>query len=125
MKIKKYLFLYYFNAFLTFLLIGYSYYVIEPTREIIIPLYSIINYINIGLVLVFTFFFIKKKTMNINSLIMPISYLIFFIIVLIICFLFNDKVVSPYIHFGYYQLFILIAFILLNIYSILSIKFKN
>lgn len=116
MKTKKYLILYYI-CFLSTLLFS-----ILTTS--IFNISTLLLTINILISFIFTYLIIKYKKLQIKNLLFPISYIIFFIIILILCFLFNNKVLIEYIHFQYYQLFILINFLLLNIYSVLSIKTK-
>lgn len=87
----------------------------------LIPLNFILGVICLILVLIFTIKAKKKKLNNVNIL-FPISYLLFLIIVSIIAVLLNSKLVIPYIHYNYYISFILINYLLLNIYSVLSIS---
>ncbi len=77
--------------------------------------------INVVIVIIFTIMLIKKSLKNINIL-FPIIYIAFTIIVLVICVLFNNRLIIPYIQYSYYIKFILINYILLNIYSLLSIN---
>ncbi len=76
---------------------------------------------NIVLVITFTILLIKKKLGKVNIL-FPIIYILFTIIVLVICFLFNSRLVIANIQFSYYIKFILINYVLFNTYSILSIN---
>ena len=76
-------------------------------------------FINIITVILFTIFLVKKKLSNVNVL-FPILYILFTIIILAICILFNDRLVIPHIHYPYYIQFILVNYTLLNIYSVLS-----
>lgn len=77
--------------------------------------------INIILVIIFSLKLIKKRIDKVNIL-FPVSYLLFCIIVIIICFIMNTKLIIPYIQFSYYIGFILFNYILLNVYSILSLN---
>ena len=86
-----------------------------------IPLVLIV--INLILVLIFTIFLIKKKLDDVNIL-FPIIYITFTMIILLICTLFNSRLVIPFIQFSYYTKFILINYILFNLYSILLFKNK-
>lgn len=81
----------------------------------------IIIFVNAMLVTVFTILLIKRNLEKVNVL-FPIFYIVFAIIVLIICALFNNRLIIPYIHYSYYIQFILVNYTLLNIYSILSFK---
>lgn len=81
-------------------------------------------FINIIITIIFTIFLIKKQLNKVNIL-FPIIYILFTIIVAVICILFNDKLVIPYIHYTYYIQFILINYTLLNFYSLLSINKRD
>lgn len=87
----------------------------------LIPLNFILGVICLIFVLIFTIKAKKKKLNNVNIL-FPISYLLFLIIVSIIAVVLNNKLIIPYIHYHYYISFILINYLLLNIYSALSIS---
>lgn len=120
---KLYIPLYYLSLLLTLCIC------IIPTHHIeqyltLSKLSVLLIIINILLIIIFTVLLIKKGINKINIL-LPITYILFTIIVLIICILFNNKLVIPYIHYSYYIKFILINYILLNTYSLLSIKYKK
>lgn len=84
----------------------------------------ILEGINIILVILFTIKILQKqKVLNVNIM-FPIIYMAFTFIILLGCILFNHRLVIPNIHFTYYIVFILINYLLLNIYSILSFE-KN
>lgn len=132
MKTKLYLILYYLCFIITFLVIWYGAFnyvplfqlgnkihIIDSLLQYIMNHLFIVSVINIILIIIFTILLIKKKKINVNSLIFPISYLLFLIVIMIICFMFNNKIALEYMHFGYYQRFILIDYVLFNIYSIL------
>lgn len=80
--------------------------------------------LNIILVVIFSVMLHKKKLSNANIL-FPINYLVFSILVIFICFLMNDKLIHPYMQFGYYISFILFSYLLLNIYSLLCFTKKK
>ena len=84
---------------------------------------SILGIINLIFIIIFSIKVFKNKLKNTNIL-FPIIYLIFSIIVVIISFIMNSKLVISYIHFSYYVSFILFNYLLLNLYSILSIHKK-
>lgn len=84
----------------------------------------IIIFVNVILVSIFTLLLIKRNLGKVNIL-FPIIYILFSIIVSIICVLFNNRLVIPYVHYSYYIQFILVNYTLLNIYSILSFKEKK
>lgn len=73
---------------------------------------------------IFNFQLIKRKLNKINIL-FPISYILFLIITIIIMLIYNNILIEPYIHTEYYTFFILFAYLLLNIYSILSTEKKK
>ena len=131
---KKYLLLYYLSFIITLLFIGFATYknlglfamndisfssVLSEMIQIIILL------INIVLVIVFTVLILRNKKLEIDNIWLPIIYISFLVLVLIMCFLFNNKVMVSYLHFEYYALFINIGYLLLNCYSLLLIKYKK
>ena len=117
MKNKKYLILYYICFLITL-----SFHLLTTH---IFNISTLLLIINILITSIFTYLIIRKRKLNIKNLLFPITYLIFFIIVVGLCFLINTKTLVPYLHFQYYQIFIIINFTLLNVYSILSIKEKK
>ena len=80
--------------------------------------------INIILVIIFSLSLTNKKLNNVNNL-FPILYLTFLAIIMIETILYNPKLIIPYIHFDYFITFILFDYLLLNIYSFLSLKRIN
>ena len=125
--VKKYLMMYYFSFLITITLVIYTN-------------YKALNLLNVGkinisndfsnciflidfiMVIIFTVLIFKKKKISVNNTLLPVVYICFFIVVLILCFLFNSKVIIPYMHFGYYLIFINIGLLFLNIYSFALIK---
>jgi len=79
----------------------------------------ILGVINFLLILFFSIKSFKYKLKNINVM-FPLIHLIFSALVILLTFIMNDKLIIPYIHFDYYETFILINYLLLNIYSSLS-----
>lgn len=77
--------------------------------------------LNLILIIIFTILLIKRSLSNTNIL-FPTFYILFAIVVLIICVLFNNRLVIPYIQYSYYINFILMNYTLLNLYSALSIN---
>lgn len=129
---KTYIYLYYFSLILTLFAcflpiifmnnidpnsLAYSYLGLSELSFFIL-------FINIVLVIIFTIFLIKRKIKSIN-IVFPIIYIAFTIIVLIICHLFDNRLIIPYIQYSYYIYFILINYTLLNIYSLLSFNKKK
>lgn len=138
MKTRTYLILYYLSLILTILAIGYAAYyyiplfqlgespgIIESTGSYLINNLLIVSIINFLLIIIFTILLVKKKNIVVNNLLLPVSYILFLIVIMIICHLFNDKVILGYIHYGYYQKFILIDYIIFNVYSILLFDFRK
>lgn len=79
--------------------------------------------VNVVLVIIFSVKLIKNKLDNVN-IVFPINYLIFSILVILIAFLMNSKLILTYAQFGYYINFILFGYLLLNIYSVLCFEKK-
>ena len=134
MKNKKYLVLYYFSFIITVLFIGFSTYKAMKLLEIgdisFTSLLSnmagnILLFINTVLVIAFTIIIIRKRKLVIDSLLLPIIYVSFCIAIIALCFLFNNKVMVSYLHFEYYAFFINIGYLILNVYSLLLIKYKK
>lgn len=92
--------------------------VMETATNVILAL------INLILVIVFSIKVIKNKLDNINIL-FPILYLIFSVVIIVLVLLMNNKLMIPYIHYGYYLSFILFNYLLLNIYCALSFTNQN
>lgn len=84
----------------------------------------ILGVLNLLLVIIFSIKLIKNKLENINIL-FPIFHLVFMIIITVLAILMNDKLVIPYIQYGYYLSFILFNYLLLNIYSVFSFNKKK
>jgi len=134
MKKNKYLILYYISFVITIafsVFSTYKYHALYGIGEEINTglitniLENIFVVINLILVIAFTILIIKKKKIVVDSLMLPISYICFFIIVMILCFLFNNKVMVPYIHFEYYLFFINTGLLFLNSYSLFLINYKK
>ena len=89
--------------------------------EIIIPFNLILLVINLLLAIIFIIKTFKKKLNNVN-IFFPIIYLVFMIVVIGIVIIINNRLFIPYIHFNYYFTFVLFNYLLLNIYSVISIK---
>lgn len=78
--------------------------------------------INLILSLILIVSFVKKKMIKNVSIIFPVSYLTFMFAVTIIAIVYNSILLIPFIHINYYISFILFNYLLLNVYSILSIS---
>ena len=134
MKNKMYLILYYISFIVTVLFLGFAIYKSNGLLSysdgslsdlLSISLLSVLGIINILLVIIFTVLNLKKNKINPQNILYPIFYLCFFTIIVIMCFLFNNKVMVRYIHFDYYSVFICIGYLFLNIYTLLLIKNKK
>jgi len=135
MKEKKYLVLYYVSFFMTLIFTVYSCIKTHSLYELegintfggIISgvLENTLAVINIIIVIIFTVLFLKSKKIAVDSLIHPTIYLIFLFVMVVLCFLFNNKVIISYMHFDYYLFFINIGYLFLNVYSLLIIKYKK
>lgn len=121
---KAYKILYYICFIITvmmYLMLSQTTKVFNPPIEVFTS--TLLSTINLILVIIFTILIIKGKLNKINIL-LPILYILFLIIIIIISFIYNNILIYPYIHFNYYISFILFNYLLLNIYSILSIEKK-
>ena len=81
--------------------------------------------LNILLTIAFTILLIVRKKLSKVNILFPIINIVFTLVVLLICYLFNNRVLIPYMHYSYYINFIIIDNLLLNIYSLLSIEKKS
>ena len=134
MRNKKYLLLYYLSFVITIIFTGLATYKKLGFLEIDNPSFTsllseminnIVFLVNLILIIVFTIILLRKKKLEVDSVWLPIIYISFFTIVLIICYLFNNKVMVSYLHFEYYAIFINIGYMFLNCYSLLLIKYKK
>lgn len=120
---KAFLILYYISFLLSLSFCIYSRYI---TINKIIGTSSEITFIlgltNLILVLIFTLSLIKKRKLDKPNLLFPILFLLFVIFVLIICFKYNEFIIIENIHLSYFCSIVLIAYILYNIYALLSLK---
>ena len=66
-----------------------------------------------------------KRNLNSVNIFFPIVYVVFTVIVLVTCLLFNNRLLEPYVQYPYYLNFIQINYMLLNIHSILSFNKKQ
>lgn len=129
-KEKTYIYLYY----LCFILSIIIYIIPNQLMTIFSPIESdliirslsntIILLINLILVILFSIY-LKKKKFTSGNILMPIIYIVFFIVVMTVCFLFNNRLVIPNLQFVYYAKYIYIGYLILNAYSILCFKNKK
>ena len=81
---------------------------------------GILNLILIG---AFSFLLKKKNLYDINITV-PIIYLLFMLIIVIISIMYNSKLIIPTIQYNYYLSFILFGYIFVNMYSLLCLTKK-
>ncbi len=121
MKNKIYLLLYYISFLLTLVI----FFITTKQYDLIYnDMVFIITNIGIIMTIIFTILYWKKKA-EFNSIFFPVSYLVFTVLIIIICLLFDNKVLVRHMHYNYYFIFILVDYILLNTYSLLCIKNKK
>lgn len=119
MKNNTYKFLYYLTFITTLALLIYCKYV---TNHLVIVnlslrILGIISAITFIVTNVFIFKNKKFKTNN-KDLLLPIIYLVFVFVVALLTVIYNKNAIIPYLHYTYYYTFLLIPYILLNIYTI-------
>lgn len=88
-----------------------------------LPANILLRTINLFFVITFSILLLRKKVDKVNIL-FPIIYLFFFFLIIVLAFIANNKLIIPNIHFGYYFSIVLFNYLLLNIYSLLSITKK-
>ena len=126
---KLYIGLYYFSFIGTIILClllakgpiryyNYEFYLIGGLPVLVL-------FLNILLTIVFTILLIVRKNIVKPNILFPIIYIVFILLVLLVCHLFNGRVLMPYMHYSYYIVFIIIDNLLLNVYSLLSIEKKS
>lgn len=129
-KEKTYIYLYYLCFILSIIIyiIPYQFIVIFSPDTSNLTIRSLFNtvvlLINLILVILFSVY-LKKKKFTPGNIIMPITYIVFWIVIITVCFLFNSRLVIPNLQFNYYTKYIYIGYLILNVYSILCFKNKN
>lgn len=122
MKTKGYLLFYYIGIVNIGVLLCINNKTVDYTSYSFRYLLIIINLI---ITIVNTIALLRKKKLEVKSALLPISFIIFSILVIIGCLLFNDRVIIHNIHFGYYLGLIVFGYTFVNIYTLLNIKFKD
>lgn len=132
---KKYLILYYICSIMSFILLPVAYLLFKEGLEILglfledfssnIILLSIFSILNLIIFITNTVLLIRKKQFNVKSLLFPISYIVFYIYILIIVLLYNHNVYTNNTHLMYYYLFIMFDYLLFNVYTLLCFKLKE
>ena len=117
-NIKKYNILYYLCFIIT--LIGIVLFNIMIS-DMGVSFNYILIFINLILFILFVILNRKFKLKKVNIW-RPNIYIILFLIVIGLCFIINNLVMVEYIHFMYYFNFILIGYIMFNIYSLLCLS---
>ena len=133
MKNKVYLILYYISFIITLTLCIRTFFNINiPIERQIIFLgeqafkyYVLLISLNITIFILFTIKIIRRKAFDNLSLIVPISYLVFYLFILIICLLYDKIVMIKNLHYAYYEIFLLFAYLFFNIYSLLGFDYKK
>ena len=121
-NIKLYKILYYICFIVSILLCIFSNkYITYFDVDNITFVSDLLIFINIVLIILFSVNLFRKKLNKVTNL-FPIIYLVFLIIISTLAIVMNNKLILPYIHYGYYLSFILFNYVLLNLYSILSFK---
>lgn len=129
-KEKIYIYLYYLCFILSIIIyiIPYQFIVIFSPDTYNLTIRSLFNtvvlLINLILVILFSVY-LKKKKFTPGNIIMPITYIVFWIVIITVCFLFNSRLVIPNLQFNYYTKYIYIGYLILNVYSILCFKNKK
>ncbi len=129
-KEKTYIYLYYLCFILSIIIyiIPYQFIVIFSPDTSNLTIRSLFNtavlLINLILVILFSVY-LKKKKFTPGNIIMPITYIVFWIVIITVCFLFNSRLVIPNLQFNYYTKYIYIGYLILNVYSILCFKNKK
>lgn len=129
-KEKTYIYLYYLCFILSIIIyiIPYQFIVIFSPDTSNLTIRSLFNtvvlLINLILVILFSVY-LKKKKFTPGNIIMPITYIVFWIVIITLCFLFNSRLVIPNLQFNYYTKYIHIGYLILNVYSILCFKNKK
>ena len=115
---KKYKLMYYVSLLVTFIFI-----IIVGIKmdEVAIFTMSTLFIINLILALLFILLGKKYKLKNQNNIV-PIVYLIFLFSVMILAFLINSLLIVSNIQFMYYYNFVLVGYIMVNIYSLLCLS---
>ena len=125
MKCKIYLVLYYLSFLITIGAFWYSGSKIDLYGGNIEVFYLFLQFINFILFGVFTIRLIINKKVEKANIIFPISYIVFICILYVVGAFFDKKLIIPVIEYIYFNIFILLDYVLLNIYSILCIKKKK
>lgn len=123
---KKYIILYYISFLVTVFISLFldSTITMFNTNLFMSGLLVLSLIINLVLVVLFSIFlFMKRKLMKTN-LLFPITYLLFLAFVLLFSVIYDDRLILSVIHYHYYFIFVLVDYLLFNIYSVLSFKKK-
>lgn len=117
--VKKYKILYYICFVLTticFFAFGIF------TEDLGVVMNSYFGIFNLILSLLFILLSARKYKLKKVNIMCPIVYLVFFGVVTCLCFVLNSIVMVPYVHFMYYYNFILIGYLVFNLYSLLCLS---
>lgn len=78
--------------------------------------------INFILSLIIIISFMKRRKINNVNTAFPIIFIVFSVIVSIIAIIYSFRLFIPFMHINYYISFIFINYLMLNIYTMLSIS---
>lgn len=129
-KEKTYIYLYYLCFILSIIIYIMPYQLVgifspDTSNLTVRSLFNtVVLLINLILVIIFSIY-LKKKKFTSENIIMPIIYIVFWITVITVCFLFNNRLVIPNLQFIYYAKYIYIGYLILNVYSVLCFKNKK
>lgn len=119
---KTYNILYYSNFILMLASLISLFFVFKSIDfSIFTPGIVIFGIVSLILVIIYSINLIKKRNTKINIL-FPIIHILFTILLFLIGYLYNDKLILENIQFTYYFKIVLFNYILLNLYSILSLE---
>jgi hypothetical protein len=129
---KKFFNLYIIDSIITFLILV-LFFILSYTvkNDVFFNFAKLFNYYYVSIILIIisiSLFIVvlrlknKKYDLDVNNMKLPILYLIFVSLILLVSFILNFYVVIINMHFVYFYRFILIGYILLSTYVITSFK---
>lgn len=117
-NLKKYKILYYVSFIATCILM-----IIVGIKMDELAIFSMSTLFIINLIFVLLFILLGRKyKMRRFSIVIPIIYLIFLVIIVILSFIMNSLLIISNIHFMYYSNFVLVGYLMMNIYSLLCLS---
>ena len=125
MKNKSYIVLYYLSFILSLGIIVYSSTFVTFYGEPALFPSILLMILDVILVIFFTIMLIKTKKLEKTLIAFPISYIVFIVAIYFLGMCFDKKLIVPYLEYSYFNTFIMLDYLLLNVYSILSIDMKK